>query len=46
MNSSLSAALRLEQSFSFSGIPAPVSAVLRRMALRAFLAATRAWAAD
>ena len=45
MNSSLSAALRLEQSFSLSGMPAPDSAVLRRMALRAFFAATRAWAA-
>ena len=46
MNSSLSSALRLEQSFSLSGMPAPVSAVLRRIALRAFLAATRACAAD
>ena len=45
MNSSLSSALLLEQSFSLSGMPAPDSAVLRRMALRAFLAATRAWAA-
>ncbi len=45
MNSSLSSALRLEQSFSLSGIPAPESAVLRRIALRAFFAATRAWAA-
>ena len=45
MNSSLSRGSRLEQSFSLSGMPAPDSAVLRRMALRAFLAATRACAA-
>ena len=45
MNSSLSAADRLEQSFNLSGMPAPDNAVLRRTALRAFLAAMRAWAA-
>ena len=45
MNSSDSSALRDEQSFNLSGMPAPDSAVLRRIALRAFLAATRAWAA-
>ena len=45
MNSSLSSGLPLLQSFNLSGMPAPVSAVLRRIALRAFLAATRACAA-
>ena len=45
MNSSDSSAFFDEQSFSLSGMPAPDSAVLRRIALRAFLAATRACAA-
>ena len=40
MKISLSSGLRLEQSFSLSGMPAPASAVLRRIALRAFLAAS------
>ena len=45
MNSSLSAGSPLPQSFNLSGMPAPESAVLRRMALRAFFAAIRACAA-
>ena len=40
MNSSLSRGSWLEQSFSLSGMPTPDRPVLRRMALRAFLAAT------
>ncbi len=45
MKISLSSGLPLLQSFSLSGMPAPANAVLRRMALRAFFAATRACAA-
>ena len=45
MNSSVSLASVLVQSFNLSGIPAPASAVLRRTALRAFFAASRACAA-
>ncbi|CAB5137792.1 unannotated protein [freshwater metagenome] len=46
MKISLSDGLPLLQSFNLSGIPAPASAVFRRTALRAFFAASRAWAAD
>ena len=46
MKISLSSGLPLLQSFNLSGIPAPARAVLRRTALRAFLAAIRACAAD
>ncbi|CAB4800153.1 unannotated protein [freshwater metagenome] len=46
MNNSDSSGLPLLQSFNLSGMPAPASAVLRRMALRAFFAARRACAAE
>ena len=45
MNSSDSAGSRLEQSLSLSGMPAPSSADLRRVASRALRAARRARAA-
>jgi hypothetical protein len=46
MNSSHSLRSRLEQSRSLSGMPAPSSALLRRVASRALRAAARArWAA-
>src|SRR3546814_134679 len=46
MNSSRSPRSLAEQSLSLSGMPAPSRSVLERMALRAFLAASRAWAAE
>ena len=45
MNSSRSDRSFDEQSLSLSGMPAPSSSVLLRTRLRAFLAASRAWAA-